>query len=105
MAESNNATLHGIDLSKIVNPPLHEHGAFDEIGADQSRIFNAALALTGIGKMMRPEINYGHQMSTVRIGEVGPVFEFFGDVLLEYAEGVIHAAERLRKELRERGQS
>lgn len=104
MAESNTQTAAGIDITKLLNPPLHEHGAFEDIYAYQSRVCHAAAALEGIGKMMRPEINSGHQMNMACIGDAAPIFEFFGDVLREFAEEISYAGERLQKALQERGQ-
>ncbi len=103
MAESNNTTFQGIDISKLINPPIHEHESFNEIGISQERIWEAAAALRGMGAMMQAEIGGGHQMKLATIGDAGAIFRFFGDFLRGEAEEIIHHRDEIVNVLSRKG--
>jgi hypothetical protein len=100
MAESNTQAAIAAQVDKLLNPPIHKHPMFDEIGISQSRVWEAADALQGIAAMMQPEISGGHQMNLATVSQAGAVFRFFGQFLQAEAEEIIHARDKIVEDLR-----
>ena len=103
MADCNTQADLAARIDELLNPPIHKHPMFDEIGISQSCIWEAADALIGIAAMMRPEINGGHQMNMATVSEAGAVFRFFGKYIQGEAEEIIHPRDKIVEHLRKVG--
>lgn len=80
-------------------PPLHQHGAFDDLDAALWNIQRLSNALLGISKLLQPEgANYDEQLNMVRRSEASAVFDFFGEVLNDYRGIADDASNTLRHE-------
>ena len=77
MADCNTQADLAARIDELLNPPIHKHPMFDEIGISQSCIWEAADALIGIAAMMRPEINGGDQKEMGNVLGGGAGFRFF----------------------------
>lgn len=87
-----NAPIH-------TQPPLHQHGAFDDLDAALYNIERLADALRGIGNLLQPEHTRGYeQLNMAHRSDASVVFEFFGGVLKEYREIAVRAHNTLQRE-------
>jgi hypothetical protein len=88
---------HIVPASDI--PPLHKHGAFDDLDAALYNIHRLSNALRGIGNLLHPESNSAdEQLNMARRSDASAVFEFFGEALNEYREIAVGASYILLRE-------
>lgn len=80
-------------------PPLHQHGAFDDLDAALWNIQRLSNALRGIGNLLQSKGDAENfQLNMARCTDASDVLGFFGEVLTEYREIAVGASERLRRE-------
>jgi hypothetical protein len=77
-------------------PPLHKHGAFDDLQASLSFIMLGVDALKGLGNMMQPE-HGDFQMNMAFSSNAAVVFRFFGEALALPAADAYDSMERLQR--------
>ncbi|BBE51187.1 hypothetical protein OYT1_ch1641 [Ferriphaselus amnicola] len=88
--------LYTITPTKPGIPPLHKHGAFDDIDEALNRIRLAASALSGLGSLLEPEhTRADEQLNMALRSQASAVFEFFGLILTENREIAVEAVSRL----------
>lgn len=76
--------------------PLHEHGAFADMGTSVDMLALGADALKGIGAMMQPETTTGdEQLNQTRRSDISAIFMFFGEALRVQATLASDSAQRL----------
>lgn len=82
----------------LVMPPLHEHGAFDDL-YDAARMLDLGTdALCGIAAMMQPTMKSGdEQLGNARRSDLSAVFRFFGEALKSPATIAAESIERLQR--------
>jgi hypothetical protein len=78
-------------------PPLHKHGAFDDLDAALENIYRLTNALRGIGNLLQPEFA-DEQLNMARRSDASAVFEFFSEALREYREIAAEASQTLQCE-------
>lgn len=79
-------------------PPLHKHGAFDDLYAAADLLSLGAEALAGLGAMMQPSMSACDEPITLaRRSDASAVLRFFGAALREPAATCYDAANRLER--------
>lgn len=95
---SNVNTLDDTPEKALAIPPLHEHGAFDDL-YDATRMLDLGTdALCGIAAMMEPSMTRcDEQLENARRSDLSAVFRFFGEALKSPATIAAESIERLQR--------
>lgn len=82
----------------LAMPPLHKHGAFDDLYAAADLLSLGAEALAGLGAMMQPSVSACDEAIVMaRRSDASAVFRFIGAALREPAATCYNAANRLER--------
>lgn len=79
-------------------PPLHEHGAFDDLYEATTFLQIGGEALEGIAALLLPTLDSGdEQLSKARRVDAHAIFLFFGSAFSLVAGNAVGATERLQR--------